>query len=523
MKKLTTAVAAFLAATAVFFSPAENRLVILHTNDTHSSIEPDAKGAGGILQRKAVFDSVRSVEKNVIIADAGDGVQGSLYFKFFRGETDYPLLDMLGYDLRILGNHEFDNGLDDLAQAWQKVSAKRLSSNYDFSKTSAKGIFEPWTIRKVAGKKIGFIGINIDPKGLIVEGNYRGMVYRDALSTADSLAAMLKHTKGCDLVVALTHIGYSTSHPEGDDLRLAAASHDIDIIIGGHSHTLVNPSTMERTSFLINNADGRPVLVAQTGKGGRYVGRIALDLDNLSAGAEAFDYSLIPVTDRFTPSQLDKRMVKFLEPYKQAVDSVNSRRVGEVRGEMNGDSPTGSFANWVGDFGQWYGNLIADSLSTSGNNFRRPDLAIMNVGGIRNSWQPGPLTEGMVLATFPFSNHFVITDIKGSDLLEALRVAAAKGGEAVSNSVKVTSDDSGNLLHAFIAGQPLDPEKVYRLATIDYLAWGNDGLATLANGTQVFEDDIEISAPYLRYLRMLDDNGLPVEGESVARFVKSTH
>ncbi len=120
---------------ALCFSASAEKLVILHSNDTHSAIEPNADGTGGILQRKAVMDSVRKAEKHVITVDAGDVVQGSLYFKYFRGDVEYPLLNMVGYDIRILGNHEFDNGMEDLAERYKTVKGARLSANYDFSGT----------------------------------------------------------------------------------------------------------------------------------------------------------------------------------------------------------------------------------------------------------------------------------------------------------------------------------------------------------------------------------------------------
>ena len=152
-------------------------LVILHTNDTHSNIDTGANGAGGILPRKAIIDSVRKAEKNVLLVDAGDMVQGTLYFKFFKGDVEYPIFNMMKYDIRILGNHEFDNGLDQMARYWKDVKADRLSANYDFTGTAAQGLFKPYTIKKIGGKKIGFLGINVDPESLISAENYRGMKY----------------------------------------------------------------------------------------------------------------------------------------------------------------------------------------------------------------------------------------------------------------------------------------------------------------------------------------------------------
>ena len=203
---LIAAVVTAMVACASVEAPAE-RLVILHTNDTHSQIEPDAGGAGGVLQRKAVIDSVREVEKNVILVDAGDMVQGSLFFKFYRGDVEYPLMNMMGYDIRILGNHEFDNGMEELARHYKDVRASRLSANYDFSDTPLHGMFAPYVIKKAGGKKIGFVGLNVDPASLIDAKSYKGMRFNEIVPVANETARYLKDKEKCDLVVAVTHIG----------------------------------------------------------------------------------------------------------------------------------------------------------------------------------------------------------------------------------------------------------------------------------------------------------------------------
>lgn len=133
---------------------AAQSLVLLHTNDTHSNIDSAPDGTGGIIPRMAIIDSVRNAEKNVLLIDAGDMVQGTLYFKFFKGDVEYPLFNMMDYDVRILGNHEFDNGLDELAKYWKTVRGARLSANYDFTATPAKGLFRPYVIKKIGGRKV---------------------------------------------------------------------------------------------------------------------------------------------------------------------------------------------------------------------------------------------------------------------------------------------------------------------------------------------------------------------------------
>ncbi len=499
---------------------APSRLVILHTNDTHSLIEPDAKGRGGVLQRKAVFDSVRKAEKNLLLVDAGDAVQGSLYFKFFRGDVEYPLMNMLGYDIRILGNHEFDNGLEDLARHWRTVKAASLSTNYDFDDTPLKGMFDPWVVKRIDGHNVGFLGINVDPESLIAKANYEGMDFDEVIESANETAKFLKEKKHCDVVVAVTHIGYVKENEKTTDVELARASRDIDIIIGGHSHTLIDPSDPAGKPYMIPNADGKDVLVAQAGKSGLYVGRIEIDLDRAAKGERNASYSLIPVTDRFAPETLDKNMTAFLSKYKHKVDSVNARPVGCVATDMVNSARVGAFPNWTADFGRWYGHMLVDSLRAAGHDIPPLDLSIMNVGGIRSPWSAGTLTEGQVLSTFPFSNHMVLMRIKGEDLIETMRMAARKGGEAISSDVRVVSDAEGNLQHVIVDGREVDPDREYLLTTIDYLAWGNDDMVPLAEGEWIYSEDHEMVADMMRYISWLREMGIPVEGDPTPRFIR---
>ena len=506
---------------ALCFAASAEKLVILHTNDTHSAIEPFADGTGGALQRKAVIDSVRKAEKNVITVDAGDMVQGSLYFKYFRGDVEYPVFNMTGYDIRVLGNHEFDNGMSDLAERYKTVKGARLSANYDFTGTELEGVFEPYVIKKVKGKKIGFIGLNVDPESLIAQKNIN-VNFKEIIPTANEIASYLKNDKGCDLVVAVTHIGYVKDNEKTTDVELANASHDIDIIIGAHSHTLIDPAHPEKYPSLIKNADGKDVRVVQTGKYGKYIGKLTIDLDNLKGSdGKDFAYELIPVTDRFPAGSLDQKMMAFLEPYKIAVDSVNKRVIGQSVYDMQSSDRVGGMPNMTADFGYWYGTHKADSLRAAGVDVPRLGLSIMNVGGIRQDMHSGDITEGQILSTYPFSNLFTIVSIKGQDIIDALAVGARKGGEAVSGNVRVVTDNDNNLIRVVIDGEEMDPQKTYLLGTIDYVAEGNDDLRTLANHEKIWTDDVEVGVPILEWFKRQSELGLPIAPDLAPRFVKS--
>lgn len=495
-------------------------LVILHTNDTHSAIEPDENGVGGVLQRKAIIDSIRGAEDNVILVDAGDIVQGTLYFKFFKGDVEYPLMNMMGYDIRVLGNHEFDNGLDELAKYYKDVKGSRLSANYDFTGTPLQGMFDPYVIKEVSGKKIGFIGINVDPESLIMEQNYKGVKFKDIVKTANETAKYLKKKRKCDLVVVVSHIGYTKESDRTTDVELARLSRYIDIIIGGHSHTLIDPDKPEENPCIVDNSVGKPVLIAQTGKYGRYLGYIKIDLDDLRKGgddAEDFDYELIPVTDRFPSESLDKDMTAFLSPFRHVVDSVNNRVIAKSLYDLDSDDRNGGYANWISDFAYIYGRSVADSLARSGNAVQ-VDMGFMNVGGIRHDMPAGDVTEGEILSTFPFANRMLLLRVKGRDILSALAVAAKKGGEGVSGNVRVLLTPEDEVYRVIINGEEMNPDKDYIVSTIDYVAEGNDDMRSWSNGDVMWRDSEEMVNPLLRYIYHNTSLGLPIAPDTTGRF-----
>lgn len=497
-------------------------LVILHSNDTHSMIESDASGRGGVLPRKAIIDSVRQAEKNVLLIDAGDIVQGTLYFKFFRGEVEYPLMEMMGYDIRVLGNHEFDNGMRELAHYYSKTKSVCLSANYDFTGTELDGIFRPYVIKKIGGKKIGILGININPVGLIAEDNIKGVKWTDIIESANTTAKFLRQDKKCDLVIAVTHIGYENRDDKTTDVELASASRDIDIIIGGHSHTLLDPSKADCKPWLVDNAEGQKVLITQCGKSGRTLGYIKIDLNSLGNPVE-FYYKQISVTNRFDESAYDKRMIDFISQFKSVVDSINAVPVGYASEAMSNEESTGRFANWAGDFAAFEGQRLVDSLRFASPELDLPehiDMGMMNVGGIRQSMPQGTVYEGQILSTFPFANALVILKIKGKHLKEALCSAAHRQGEAVSNEVRVVVNNDWSVRTILLNGKQINDEHDYYVCTLDYLAWGNDGMDAFKQGEILWRDSRESCVPILRYVKWLTEMGLPVSGDARSRFVK---
>jgi len=259
------------------FSALSQDLVILHTNDSHSNIEPAAsgrnKGLGGFQRRADYIQSVRESVRSVLVLDAGDYNQGTPYFTLFKGEAEIMLYNAMGYDAVCLGNHEFDNGEKQLADRLGKAKYPTVCANYDFSESPLKDIVKPYVIIEKGGKKIGIFGLLLNLNGYVSESARSGVKYMDVTKTANKVAKYLKHKRGCDLVIALTHLGYD--HEEESlspsDTDLARYSNNVDIIIGGHTHTFLEKPVV------INNKVGKGVLVTQMGAAGVYVGRIDLN------------------------------------------------------------------------------------------------------------------------------------------------------------------------------------------------------------------------------------------------------
>ncbi len=468
-----SASAAISAAPLIESNPApEQRLVILHTNDTHSQIDPDGDGLGGVARRKVVIDSVRAAEPNTVLIDAGDAVQGTLFFTLFRGAVEDSLMNLLGYDIQILGNHEFDNGREELAERWKKLRASRLTTNYDL--TAAPGldsIFAPYDIRRFGDKRVGFIALNLDPKGMIVDANAQGVVYLDPVEAANATAWHLRHNEKVDYIVAITHIGYSNAYL-ANDLDLARQSKNIDIIIGGHSHTSINPSNPDAPLHRVANAAGDTVLIAQNGKGGATVGEITIDFTDGGISSR-----LIPIDSRLD-SRVDGSVEAVLHPFRHAVDSITAIEI------------TSSPVTFPHRSAEQI-NLVADIVEAVGSELigEPVDLAFMNRGGIRCPIPAGTVSRGLIMQMLPFDNRIVIMKIKGSDLADAFDAMAMRGGDGVSRGVRAVYDQASRKCSSVtINGEPIDPDRTYTLATIDYLAGGGDYMEPLTRGEVVVVD-----------------------------------
>ncbi len=279
----TAATGAFIGLGGLSVSFSKNtkkQITILHTNDVHSHIEPFGPNhpknpsMGGVARRATLIQQIRAENPNTLLLDAGDMFQGTPYFNFYGGELEFKLMSKMKYDAATIGNHDFDNGLSGLLAQMPHANFDFISSNYDFSNTILDGQTSPHKIFVKDGIKIGIFGLGVELKGLVNDNLYKETKYLDPVEIATDMTKILKQDKKCDLVICLSHLGYEYKNESTiSDVQLATRTKDIDLIIGGHTHTFLDKPTIHQ------NLKGKKVLVNQVGCYGLYLGRIDFYLD----------------------------------------------------------------------------------------------------------------------------------------------------------------------------------------------------------------------------------------------------
>lgn len=230
-------------------------------------------GRGGVARRMTLIRQIRTQYPNVLLFDAGDIFQGTPYFNLYKGEPEILAMNRLGYDAGTIGNHDFDGGIDNMREQFGKADFPFLIANYDFKNTVMDGRTQPYRVFKKEGVRIGVFGLGIQPKGLIPDNLYKEMRYIEPIETSAAIARKLRTDEHCDYVICLSHLGYKYQDNTVSDVVLAAKSQDIDLIIGGHTHTFLDAPVS------LKNADGKPIWVNQVGFGGINLGRIDLTFE----------------------------------------------------------------------------------------------------------------------------------------------------------------------------------------------------------------------------------------------------
>lgn len=260
---------------------AQKKLTIYHTNDLHSRIEPVdvnfadtmSAGKGGMTRIAACVKQMREEGQDFLLFDSGDFSQGSPYYNLFKGEVEVKLMNAMGYAAATIGNHEFDFGLDNMARLFRMAGFPIVCANYDVRGTVLEGLVKPYIILKKKGLKIGVFGLGTRLNGMVQADNCKGVVYSEPYDIANEVAALLKK-KGCDVVICLSHLGFRPSAKDTVcDINLIQQTRNIDLVLGGHSHTYMKKPESYR------NLDGKEVPVTQMGTRGIYLGCVNLLFD----------------------------------------------------------------------------------------------------------------------------------------------------------------------------------------------------------------------------------------------------
>lgn len=253
-------------------------LLILHTNDTHSRVEPipvtdpnpEYAGKAGFVRRATLIKEKREKNKDLLLFDCGDFSQGSPFYNMFKGEVEVKLMNVMGYDAGTIGNHEFDFGLDNMARLFQMATFPIVCANYGVEGTVLEGLVKPYVVLEREGVKIGVFGLSPALEGLVQAKNCAGIVFESPIEAAQRVANQLKEEEKCNLVICLSHLGWKGT-PYSDE-TLIPNTRNIDIVLGGHSHSLFDET------LYYKNMDGKEIPLQQMGKNGAYVGKMTVEM-----------------------------------------------------------------------------------------------------------------------------------------------------------------------------------------------------------------------------------------------------
>lgn len=254
------------------------KITLLHTNDTHSRIDPFPSGSkyagmGGTAKRASIINQIRKEEKNVLLVDAGDIFQGTPYFNVYGGELEFKLMSQMQYDVATLGNHDFDAGIDGLIKQIPHASFEFVNCNYIFRNRILKEKIKKYRIIEKEGVRIGITGVGIELSGLVPDNLFGDTEYKNPIEKLNETASFLKNEEKCDLIICLSHLGYEYASKKISDKVLAANSENVHIIIGGHTHTFLDKP------MKVNNLKNESVVINQVGWGGLQLGRLDIYLD----------------------------------------------------------------------------------------------------------------------------------------------------------------------------------------------------------------------------------------------------
>jgi 5'-nucleotidase / UDP-sugar diphosphatase len=488
--------------------PEAYQLRIIHTNDHHARIEPVIGGTppapihGGVSRRKALIDAIRDEGGNQMLIDAGDVFQGTLWFNQYLGMADLEFYHAMGYEAMTIGNHEFDEGPQPLADFIKAAQFPVLSANIVTDGSSPiNGLYKPWIIKDVGGQKIGIFGLTTEETPAIASPG-PGITFTNYIEAARKAVADLK-AQGVNKIIALTHVGITF------DRELARQVDGIQVIIGGHSHTpmgpQINPADPNRPyPEVIASPSSKPVIMATDWEWGRWLGDLTVGFDangDITSVVAARPTEVLPSIE---PDQGFEDRIKVLVA---PLTSLRTKVVGEAAVALNGARAD------VRTKETNFGNLITDAMLEKGRS-AGAQVALMNGGGIRTGVDAGTITLGELLDVQPFGNQLSLVTLTGAQLKEALENGVSQIETVAGRFAQVSnmrySYDPGLAVGARVTGvqigdgkggyTALDPAGSYRVATINFMLAGGDGYTVLGQGTNKLDTgllDVDVTTDYI--------------------------
>lgn len=496
-------------------------ITIVHTNDTHSQIEPatSRKGNqyGGVVERAALLEYCRQQTPDLLYLDAGDMIQGSPYFNVFDGEVEMLCMNQQQLIASTLGNHEFDNGLEFLHNMLSKANFPLICCNYHCEGTPIESQIVPHYMLENQGVKIGITGVTVSPVDLIFARNWAGIEFEDPCTAVNREAALLRQ-EGCELVIVLSHLGYFAAprpgHKATYDSDLVAGCQGLDLVIGAHTHTNIEHGVY------VNDLDGNPVLITQTGGKANPIGYLQITMKEGSRYANCH-YSVDSIVcKKLHPEDYDlteygKDMMEFIAPYKESLDGQMSVRLGTCPEAMAKGNPQSKLGNFTADAFRQIGEKLTG---------KKMDVSVMNNGGLRGDMPAGDVTLGNIFGIFPFENTIAILEMKGSDLRQLIESNAGRKLDSWSGT-EITLEMEGDRCVAtriLIGGEPIDDDRIYNMCTIDYLAEGNSGMTALTRAISYQNTGILIRDAIIEFIKELDAKGQTVSAQLDGRVIDLT-
>lgn len=483
---------ATLALSALVLADKPITITFLHTNDLHAHVMPTAirgKTYGGYARLATLIRQTREKEKNVVLLNAGDTFQGTLYFNTYEGLADAALLSAMGVQAGTVGNHEFDRGPDALATYADSIAWPLTAANLELSREPRlRGKIAKYVVLNVGGQKLGVVGAdtpdtpNISSPGPSIE-------FRDVVPSVQAAVDELT-ASGVNKVVVVTHIGYS------EDQQMARQLRDVDLVVGAHSHTPLGTPEISGWSkaagpypTIVRDLKGKEIPIVQAYEWGKVLGKIQIEFD-VKGNARRIKEAKPIIVDESIPE--DSRIRAMARAFERPIIALQNTQVGTAavaiaREPIGGES--------------LMANIMADGMLAATKSMGSV-AAFINQGGVRAGLESGKITYGNAIAVMPFNNTLTVLDVTGAELLSAVKQGLGTGGQ-LTPSAGTSYRANGNDVQVTIAGMPLDPTKTYRITLLSFTANGGDSLFAFrdAKGRRVDTGLVDLDA-FMEFIKV---------------------